>query len=105
MKLCLSDLKFEINHAQRFIREFVKLDKDGTVYKGELYKSYGIWAKNCGIREINTLCDAAFGKEVKRAFPAVKDGRDKDGHRPWKYVGISNLFDRLDGSMFVERIP
>ena len=83
----LDDYREEGNPAQTFLRE-VCADRAGAkVECSKLYKRYVGW---CVDNSFDALDARQFGKEVRRAFPAVVRERGKAAlGRPWTYRGLS----------------
>jgi P4 family phage/plasmid primase-like protien len=80
-------LRVESNPAKRFLLDHYQ-SGDGEVVKAALYQEYVEWCRNHGH---HALAEVGFGKEVKRAFPAVKDGKmlsHATGRRGNSYAGL-----------------
>jgi P4 family phage/plasmid primase-like protien len=82
------ELRMESNPARLFLTERYQAG-DGSVLKGALYREYREW---CADRGYHALADRGFGKEVKRAFRSVRDGKSLNlstGKRENSYDGLS----------------
>jgi putative DNA primase/helicase len=81
-------LRLESNPAKRFLLEHYRAG-DGSVVKALLYQEYVAWCKEHGH---HALAEVGFGKEVKRTFLHVRDGKIANHtteHRENSYVGLS----------------
>jgi P4 family phage/plasmid primase-like protien len=86
----LNKLRIDSNPAKRFLLEHYS-PGDGDVRKAQLYQEYVDWCKSHGH---HALAEVGFGKEVKRTFPAAKDGKTSShttGRRENTYTGLSRL--------------
>jgi P4 family phage/plasmid primase-like protien len=68
----LGTARVECNPARRFLLENYQVARDGEVLKTELYQKYREW---CGSHGHHPLADIGFGREVRRLFKSVKDGK------------------------------
>jgi len=84
-KAC-EEMRLEANPALAFLREYYSECDQGEVYVNELYGEYELHCRLNGNRYPMGL--AAFGKEVKRAFPKSAKEREASGARLNYYVGI-----------------
>jgi putative DNA primase/helicase len=71
--LAADEVRLECNPAKLFLQENYRAG-DGHVFKRGLYGHYAEWCKE---RNYRPLGDGGFGKEVKRTFHAVRDGKEK----------------------------
>ena len=76
----MADYRTEVNPARQFLLSHYSPAQQGRVEKAHLYKEYAQWCEVNGHR--NPLCSIAFGKEVRRAFPDVKDGSRRRAAAP-----------------------
>lgn len=83
----IEDYRIGANPALEFLTEFVHHDEDGKIPKLRLYELYQHFCLKTGHRR--PLAQRAFGREVKKAFPMVTDGKISTGSgRDHAYVGI-----------------
>lgn len=86
-KSAVAEYRAESNPARSFLAEHCVADSGRAVLTDYLYRAYKNWAFANGH---TVLTNAAFGKEVKRAFPHHTKKRVKsDGVRRWSYEGIA----------------
>ncbi|MHB1426215.1 MAG: DNA primase family protein [Gemmataceae bacterium] len=64
-------VRVENNPARRFLLEGYREGNDG-VFKATLYQDYARWCEQSGHHK---LADIGFGREVRRTFPGVRDGK------------------------------
>lgn len=105
-----AEYRLESNPANDFLVENVKEDPDAAINCKWLYELYAAWCKQAGHKY--PLAQNQFGKEVKKAFPAVErkllrsgvetTADDKD--RQWNYLGINFSVNKIAGH-FVFEIP
>lgn len=74
-KSSLENYRNEVNTARAFLTDFVE-EKHGEVVRSALlYKCYGEWCKENGLRPFG---ERQFGKEVQRKFPAAGKKRMRE---------------------------
>jgi P4 family phage/plasmid primase-like protien len=81
------ELRLESNPARMFLTEHYEAGT-GFVFKALIYQHYKDW---CRDRNYHALADRGFGKEVRRAFKVVKDGKAVNvatGTRENTYDGV-----------------
>jgi P4 family phage/plasmid primase-like protien len=80
-------VRIDCNPARRFLLETYE-EGEGSIAKAELHQAYCRW---CEQSRHHALSDGGFGKEVKRTFRRVKDGKlpgPCPGQRQNAWVGI-----------------
>jgi P4 family phage/plasmid primase-like protien len=88
------ELRLESNPARLFLLENYEAGP-GFVFKADTYQRYCEW---CRERGYHALADRGFGKEIKRAFRLVKDGKATNpstGKRENSYEGIDRVKDEF----------
>ena len=81
-------MRVECNPARRFLLENYQAATEGEIFKMELYQQYRDWCRGHGH---HPLADVGFGREVRRLFKSVKDGKMKNPQslkRENCYVGL-----------------
>ncbi len=80
------DLRLESNPARAFLLETYEADDGAWVWRADVYDAY---KKYCQTNGHKALGERRFGKEVRRAFPGVAEGRAREGaDRPRYHSGI-----------------
>jgi P4 family phage/plasmid primase-like protien len=70
-RAALDEVRLENNPAKLFLRENYEAGP-GYVFKQTIYRHYADW---CQERNYKPLADRGFGKEVKREYHSVRDGK------------------------------
>jgi putative DNA primase/helicase len=84
----LEDYRQESNPAKVFLLEECRADAKASTLCAAVYEAYTDWCKRNGFFSLNAR---QFGKEVRRAFPAVERVKaTTGGHRPYSYRGLAN---------------
>ena len=84
----LNQYQSESNPAGMFLKENYREQPNGQpIITQEIYNQYKCW---CSDRGHKALAASKFGREIQRAFPAVKrvQTKDFDNNRKWAYSGI-----------------
>jgi len=83
----LAEYRSESNPARGFLADQCVSRATASVSVSDLYVAYRVWAQDNGYP---LLSGAAFGKEVRKAFPDMRKKRIAVGsERPWFYEGIA----------------
>lgn len=89
------DWRIEANPVRGFLKECLEPCESSVLQAMTLYKFYKLWTEANGYR---ALGERAFGKEIKRVFPACervqKGGRLS---RTWCYTGVRFVVDEICG--------
>ena len=89
-RAALDDYRLEANPEKTFLMDYCRLDPSALVSTDQLYGSYHSWCSVHGEKPCNSR---QFGKEVKRAFPAVRRVRVAlPGGRIYAYDGVADEF-------------
>lgn len=84
----MESYRLDNNPAAAFIEEMLTVSEDPSAFlvKADVYRQYRIWCENHGRRP---LSDAEFGRELKRAFEGLEEGRPRiNGRRKRGYFGL-----------------
>jgi P4 family phage/plasmid primase-like protien len=87
-RAAVEDYKFETNPARAYLDQNIIPNSLMALATMELYENYKKW---CNERNYRPLGERVFGKEVFRAFPALKKTRPEteNNGRRWTYEGIT----------------
>jgi len=101
-RAAIEDYQMELNPAKVFLEMAVEEGSGSRISKSELYRSYLHYCSEGGHRY--PLSDRNFGKEVRKHFPAVEDGKISRGPQGREncYVGIHFKSEEVvpDGKSF-----
>jgi P4 family phage/plasmid primase-like protien len=90
----LREYRMEANPALAFLHKHCRPSRDDRVGKLELYRSYCDWCRMNGCS--HPLTNVQFGKEVKRQFRDMTNGKTKGIQRHDAYVGLRYLAEAVD---------
>jgi putative DNA primase/helicase len=84
----VAEYKLEMNPARTFLEEHYQTALECHVVTKNVYSAYKEWCKENGYMP---LASGTFGKEIRRAFPHVREGQISDaGTRKRGYQGIGS---------------
>lgn len=94
----LDEVRLECNPARLFLLENYKT-ASGCEFKQAVYQRYVEW---CRERNYKPFADRGFGKEVKRVFKTVRDGKATNaatGRRENSYDGLEMIYEGEEGAI------
>lgn len=81
----INSYRAEVNPAREFLLDHFEHHAYTATPTKTVYDVYRKWAEQNGYQSMSSR---VFGREVFRAFPEVKRGRETGGSRHWRYEGL-----------------
>jgi phage/plasmid-associated DNA primase len=87
-QVCARPIPVENNPARLFLQESCQIQVENRAPKAVVYQRYRLW---CAENGRQPLANTEFGKEVRRAFPGVKDGKVTEHGSGKRHDAYQNL--------------